>query len=188
MTRVGAEDSNVAYITFFDSISDITVKAAMAAICELIDREKPDILYFLFSSPGGDVYPGITLFNFLRALPVNVIMHNIGNIDSIANIVFLAADTRYACVHSSFLLHGIIWNVVQPSLTKGQLCEIIDGINQYELRISGIITERSNLTAEEMKMWFAQGETKTADFALSRGIVCEIKDPMIPKGAKVLTL
>jgi len=70
-------------------------------------QPKPDVLYFLFSSNGGSVNAGIALYNFLRALPVEIIMHNTGSIDSIATVIFLAADKRYAALHSTFLFHGV---------------------------------------------------------------------------------
>jgi len=100
----------VIYVNYCDEISMVKVKAIMGALSEIINREKPDTIYCLFSSSGGHVESGIALYNFLRALPVGIIMHNTGSIDSIANIVFLAADTRYSSVHSSFLFHGINWN------------------------------------------------------------------------------
>jgi len=98
------------YVNYCDEINPIKVKAIMAIFSEIIKTEKPDIIYCLFSSGGGNVEPGIALYNFLRALPVELIMHNTGNIDSIANVVFMAADTRYAATHSSFLFHGVNWN------------------------------------------------------------------------------
>ncbi len=50
--------------------------------------------YFLISSPGGSVNDGIVLYNFIKALPAKIIMHNIGVIDSIATVIFLAANER----------------------------------------------------------------------------------------------
>ena len=67
-------------------------------------NERKDFFYILFSSPGGNVSNGITIYNFLRALPVRMIIHNIGIVDSIANVIFLGIDERYAVPHSSFLL------------------------------------------------------------------------------------
>jgi ATP-dependent protease ClpP protease subunit len=36
-------------------------------------------------------------------------MHNIGNVDSIGNAIFLAADAndRFVCPHSTFMFHGV---------------------------------------------------------------------------------
>jgi len=182
------QPKKVIYINYYDVINDVKVKAIMAALSDTINREKPDTIYFLFSSGGGGIDPGITLYNFLRSLPVEIIMHNTGNIDSIANVVFLAADTRYACVHSSFLFHGIVWNFsANTAMNKSQLTEIVSGINLSESKISGIITERTKLTAPEIAALFAQGESKDATFALSKEIVCQIKNPDIPKGTNVLS-
>ncbi len=178
----------VIYVNYYDAINDVKVKAIMASLSDIISREKPDTIYWLFSSPGGNVDAGITLYNYLRALPVEIIMHNTGNIDSIANVVFLSADIRYTCVHSSFLFHGIVWNFAANSaMTKGQLFEIISGINLSESKISGIITERTKLTPPEIAALFAQGESKDAVFALSNRFVCEIKNPDIPIGINVLS-
>lgn len=119
----------VIYVNYCDAINEIKVKAIMSALSDIINREKPDTIYCLFSSTGGQVEPGIALYNFLRALPVKIIMHNTGSIDSIANIIFLAADTRYASVHSSFLFHGINWNfAANTSLNKSQLTEILSNM------------------------------------------------------------
>ena len=182
------QPKKVIYVNYLDAINDVKVKAIMFALVELINREKPDTIYFLFSSSGGFVESGITLYNFLRALPVEIIMHNTGNIQSIANVVFLAADTCYASVHSSFSLHGTTWNfAANTAVTKNQLVEILSNFNLAESRISGIITERTQLTAVEIRGLFNQGEFKDANFALSKGIVKEIRNPEIPKGTNVLS-
>lgn len=100
------------YVNFYDSIDPVKAKHIMAFLSEVVSKEQPDNIYCLFSSPGGSVESGIVLYNFIRSLPVELIMHNTGSIDSIANIVFLSANTRYTSVHSSFLFHGIIQPVI----------------------------------------------------------------------------
>ncbi len=56
----------------------------MAVASEIINKQKPDVIYCLFSSHGGQVEAGITLYNFLRSLPVELVMHNTGSTDHIA--------------------------------------------------------------------------------------------------------
>ena len=176
------------YVNFFDIINDAKVKSIMAGVSELINQQKPDIVYCLFSSAGGGVEAGITLYNFLRALPLEIIMHNTGSIDSIANVIFLAANTRFTSIHSSFLFHGVNWNfAVNTSLNKGQLTETLSSIDVSEAKICGIITERTKLTASEVRTLFSQGECKDPAFALSKGIVNEIKNPLIPKDVPILS-
>src|SRR5690242_18938134 len=68
-----------------------------------------DEAYFWISTPGGAVMSGLTLYNFLRAIPAKLTMHNIGNVDSIGNAIFLAAEkgNRIACPHSTFMFHAV---------------------------------------------------------------------------------
>lgn len=178
----------VIYVNYCDDINPVKVKAIMAALSDIITREKPDTIYCLFSSSGGHVESGISLYNFLRALPTEIIMHNTGSIDSIANVVFLAADIRYASVHSSFLFHGINWNFeAKTSLNKNQLKEILSTFESSETKISGIITEKTKLTTEDLRGLFNQGASVNSEFALSKGVIVEIKNPVIPKDAKLLS-
>ncbi|OGU44573.1 MAG: hypothetical protein A2000_05485 [Ignavibacteria bacterium GWB2_36_8] len=176
------------YINFYDSITPDHVKHIMASLSEIISKEKPDKIYFLFSSCGGSVEAGVVLYNFIRSLPVEIIMHNTGSIDSIANIVFLSANTRFTSDHSSFLFHCIIQPVnANTNLTKSQLQELISGINISENKIASIIAERTKLPLEEIRELFLQGEAKNPTFALQKGIVHEIKNPSIPKGTELLS-
>jgi ATP-dependent protease ClpP protease subunit len=48
----------------------------------------------MLSSPGGHVMLGMNLYNVLRALPIKLTTHNVGNVDSIGNAVFLAGNPR----------------------------------------------------------------------------------------------
>ncbi len=176
------------YLNYFDSINEAKVKAVMASLAELINKQRPDALYILLSSDGGMVSAGITLYNYLRSLPLELIMHNTGNIDSIGNVVFLAGNTRYASLHSSFMFHGITQNFNEKvSLTKRQLLEVLSSIEASEAKIAGIITERSKMSAEEVRGLFEKGETKSPAFAKEKGIVSDVKDPSIPKGATILS-
>jgi len=176
------------YVNFFDAINDVKVKVIMATVSELINRQKPDEIYCLFSSPGGGVEAGITLYNFLRSLPCEIVMHNTGSIDSIANVIFLSANTRFASVHSSFLFHGVNWNfAANTGMNRGQLAETLSGLDASESKICGVITERTKLTTQDVRTLFSQGECKDPAFALSKGIVSEIKDPSIPKDVPILS-
>lgn len=176
------------YVNYCDSINEPKVKAVMDTLAGIIRAENPDIIYFLFSSSGGLIEPGVALYNFLRSLPVELVMHNTGSIDSIANVIFLAGETRYAAVNSSFLFHGGTWTFpANTTLLRSQLAEVLSNLDSCETKISGIITERTKLTAPDMRALFSQGESKDAKFALDKGIISEIINPSIPKGAPIFS-
>jgi len=172
------------FINYFDSIDDSKVKNLMRFCADVIAEHKPDSLYFCFSSSGGFVAPGITLYNFLIGLPVKVIMHNIGSVDSIATVIFLAGEERFAVPHSTFLFHGINYTFGQPgTFTFNVLKEIVSGLDKDQNRMADIVTERTNLTDGEIRELFSQGETKDSQFAESKGIIHSVQNFSIPPNA-----
>jgi ATP-dependent protease ClpP protease subunit len=180
-------DSTI-YVNYCDAINDSKVKAMMAFLADLIFQKHPESIYLLFSSSGGQVEAGISLYNYLKALPLTLVTHNTGNIDSIANVIFLAGQTRFASVHSSFMFHGVNWNfVAASSLNRSQVSESLSGIEASEAKILGVLTERSKLNAEEVRTLFAKGETKDPAWAQTKGLISAVKDAAIPPGAILLS-
>jgi len=102
----------------------------------------------------------------LRALPVDLVTHNTGSIDSMATVIFLAGSKRFAAKHSAFLFHGVAWNFapgVPVSFTRPQ--EVVSRFKGEEARMAGIIAERTKRTEEEIRSLLAQGESKDVTFA-----------------------
>ena len=171
------------YLTFHDSISLQSANRIMDFCAKSIQQYKPKTLYFLFSSGGGLVDSAVTLFNYFRSLPQEIIMHNVGSIDSIANVVFLAGKTRYATPTSVFLLHGISWTFQQgAAFTYSQMQETISRFDAAEQLSARIIGERSKLTAQEVRELFRQGQSKEPQFALDKGLIHAIREVDIPEG------
>lgn len=177
------------YLIFHDGITDQSVNRFMDFTSKAIAEYNPKTLYFLFSSGGGSVDSGVALYNYLRSLAQETVMHNIGSIDSIANAVFLAGKKRYASSASAFLLHGISWNFPQAStLSYSQMQETLSRFDAAEQLTAKIIDDETSLTAEEVRDLFRQGQSKDPNFALEKGIIHEIKEPSIPPGAAVHTI
>lgn len=187
--QLSKKPEKIVYINYFDEIETARVKNIMAIVSQIVAQEKPGILYFLFASRGGEVDAGIASYNFLKSLPVKIIMHNIGSIDSIANVVFVAAKERYAAPHCTFLFHGVIWGISNPTnLSLPQINEIRDRIHKNHTTIAGIICENTKMSEAEIKELFSQGETKDADFALEKGIVNKIKPAQVPQDALFISI
>ena len=163
------------YLTFHDNITPQTVNCFMDICNKVIQQYKPKQIYILFSSEGGLVSSGCTLYNYLRGLPQKIIMHNTGSVSSISIAVFLGGDVRYASPASTFLLHGILWNFFKTqSLTYSQMQENISRFDADENLAAQIIGERTNLTAQEVRDLFRQGQSKNPSFALEKEIIQEI--------------
>lgn len=181
--------SKTVYISYYDSINEQKAKALMQVCAQIITQDQPTQLYFLFSSVGGSVDAGVALYNYIRSLPVPVVMHNSGSIDSIANVVFLAADERYAAPTSSFLFHGMQWGFsAGQQLSWMQLQETVSRFKSDEGKIISIISQRTKISASELQTLFHQGESKDLAFAEAKGIVKAVCEAKVPPGAPFYAL
>lgn len=176
------------YVSFSAEVNPNTSETLIATISNLSNRGVKKV-YLLLSTPGGSVMNGMNIYNVLRALPITLITHNVGNVDSIGNVVFLAGEKRFACAHSTFMFHGVGFDVNgQFRLEEKLLKEKLDSIGIEHQRIGSIIEERTKLDKEAIGKLFLGAETKNSTFALEHGFVEAIQDANIPAGATVVPL
>ena len=174
------------FINFHAGINPYTTQNLMAGIAQKL-MQGTDHFYIMLSTPGGEVASGLTLYNFLRAIPAQISMHNTGNVDSIGNAIFLAADQRFACAHSTFMFHGVGFDVKNMRVEEKNARELLHGILADQNRIADIIVERTNIQRNRSRQLFREAKTKDASAALAAGIVLAINDPTIPAGSDILS-
>lgn len=179
----------VLYISFSAEISPHTTESLLAVLGNCVNQ-KITTVYLMMSTPGGSVMNGMNLYNMLLGMPFELITHNVGNVDSIGNAIFLAGKKRYACPHSTFMFHGVGFDLRNHTgrLEEKNLKEHLASILSDQKRIGEIITERTNLKQEVVEGLFSEAQTKDAAFAVSTGIVDEIKNVQIPPGSNVVSL
>jgi ATP-dependent protease ClpP protease subunit len=175
------------YLNFHAPINSLTAQHLMGTCANLVNGGGNEI-YLLLSTPGGEVTAGITIYNFLRSLPVKITTHNMGNIDSIGNPIFLAGETRIACPHSTFMFHGVGFDIKSQRFEEKNLRESLDSILADQRRIAEIIADRTSITLGKARKLFAEARTKDANDALKNGIVSRIEELKIPSGAPILNL
>ena len=173
------------YLSFSAEINTNTAENLMAVFAQHYNTGVRDF-YLLFSSTGGSVVSGINIYNYLRSLPIKLTTHNIGIVDSIANVIFLAADTRYAVKNSSFLFHGVGFDIMQPTrFEEKNVKEKMEMIQRDQKLIADIIAERTKLSVTEVEEMFLETKTKTPQEAKDKDIIADIKEVKIPDGAQV---
>jgi ATP-dependent Clp protease, protease subunit len=176
------------YVTFSAEINVNTTESLISVMATLVNQQAKEV-HLLMSTPGGSVMHGLNLYNVLSGLPFELVTHNVGNVDSIGNAVFLAGSRRYATAHSTFMFHGVGFDVSGPTrFEEKNVRERLDGILNDQKRIGSIITERTQLGEEDVSALFREAQTKDAAFAVSSGIIHEIKDVQIPVGGPVISL
>lgn len=176
------------YVNFSAEINPSTAETLIATMADIANKGVEKVTLCI-STPGGGVPKGITIYNALRGMPFKLVTHNLGNVDSIGNAVFLAGEERYACPHTTFMFHGVAGGAQDGErLDRRALRERTDSLVADEKRIGSIIRERSKLKAAEVESLFQEVKTMDAASAVEAGIVHEIKEIEYPPGAPIVSL
>ena len=174
------------YIVFTAGVSPQTIGKLREAIVQAVNGRYTE-LYILLSSSGGDVNEGLALAALLRSLPVKVVMHNIGQIDSVANVIFAAGHTRYAQANASFLFHGVLLNLNQTQMLESQLNEAYKNCVRLREDIAKYFSSYTGIDLAQVTALMVDGATiLNAEQARAKGIVNEIGEPKIPAGTQII--
>jgi len=125
----------------------------------------------------------------LRGMPIELITHNVGNVNSIGNAVFLAGSKRYATPQSTFMFHGVGFNLdAKTRFEEKNLREGLNSVLNDQKLIGEIIMERTGIKEPEVGDLFLKAQTKDTAYAISSGIIHEVRNVQIPPGGPVLSL
>jgi ATP-dependent protease ClpP protease subunit len=128
------------------------------------------------------------MYNAMVAMPYPIVTHNIGNVDSIANVVFLGGAERYACPASTFMFHGIGFSgIANERLEENNLKAKLDTILADHKRISAIMAARTNgvITVPQGMGLFEEQTTRDALWAVGKGIATAVSDFALPANPNV---
>jgi ATP-dependent protease ClpP protease subunit len=163
-----------------------TTTEGLLGLCGQIATQGVPEVYLMLSTPGGSVDHGITIYNTLRAMPFKLTTHNVGNVDSIGNAIFLAGEERFCNQNASFLFHGVAWNTPAASaFEERHLRDILVNVTRQQGRIGAIMASRTQIKTHELKKLFRRAETRDAQYAKANGIVHDIREAKVPAGAPV---
>lgn len=138
------------------------------------------------TSPGGGVAAAFGLYQTLRALPVRLTTHNIGQVGSAANVVFLAGARRSASLEAKFSFHEPAAEIeAGTELTAAELREMASDLASNGVRTNRVLEDRTNMSLTQIRALKRGSRLVDADFALNAGIISEIRDLQIPEGVPV---
>lgn len=187
MTQIPPKAPRV-YVSFSAEITPPTTESLLATMAMCANAQVQEV-YLLLTTVGGSVMHGLNLFNVLRAMPFRLVTHNVGSVNSIGNAVFLAGSPRYACPNSTFMFHGVGFDVSQPMRFEEKfLRERLESIVADQKRIGEIIEERTTLTPEQVEVLFREATTKDVAYAVSSGIIDDVRNVEISTSDPVLSL
>lgn len=179
---------NSFYVKFFAPITADSINALMQTVDRKLSQGAKR-MNLLISTPGGDVFQGLSAFNFLKGVPMEIYTQNFGSLDSIGIILF-CAGTRRSCVpHARFLLHGVMANFGGPvSLEERQLEERLKGL---QLDMGAIARIVANVTLKDPQIILNDMRnhlTLMGEQAIQYGLVDEIKPELYEAGAEVISI
>jgi len=143
------------------------------------------VIHLLISSQGGSVFHGLSLYNYLKGIPVEIRTYNFGSADSIGVVLYCAGSKRYSVPHARFLMHGVKYNFQgQMSLDEKQLEENLKSLKIDQYNISKVIADTiKTKSTEQVEVDMNLRTTLNPEEAIIYGLVHEIKSELIPANA-----
>ena len=162
------------WYTLTGDIEKKGVQDAIAYINSELYSKPIDRLRFLTASGHGDVASGINMYEYLRALPVEVETIGFGEVDLAAAILFLGGKKRLAVEGCKFFFHEgryTVENVTGPLRAhEEQLAGFRDALHDAVY----IIARESQNDTEVVARMLRQGKIMLAEEAKEFGLVHEI--------------
>jgi len=176
------------YIVFTADVQTLQSVRLKQAITDCVNQ-KYEELYFLVSSCGGNVFEGLSIAAYINALPMKTIMHNIGQIDSVATAIFAAGKERIGSKNASFMFHGITMTLPAANYLESQLKELHDGSVRSKEDIAKAISTYSGILLKDIEsLMIDGGMILTAEQAKAKGFISSIAEPKIPAGADIINI
>ncbi|MEK9173685.1 MAG: ATP-dependent Clp protease proteolytic subunit [Patescibacteria group bacterium] len=179
---------NPIYIVFQAGVDQATSTQLLNAITNSINAGVSEI-NLLISSPGGSIFHGMSIASLIRSSSVPINTYNIGQIDSIAGVIYAAGNRRFARINSSFLFHGVTANFSgNLSFPEQQLAERLASLKRDRENIAKDISLYTGADYEKVDHLMKESSIISAEEAKELGIVEEIADIKIPKGVQVINI
>jgi len=147
-------------------------------------KEKVERLHLMLSSPGGTVYHGLSIYNFLKGAPIEIYTYNFGTVDSIGIIIYCSGSRRFSVPHARFLIHGVQANFVgNQSLDEKALEERLKGLQIDYKNIARVIADTTQKPTDKVLDDMNSRTTLNPQEAKDYGLVHEIKSSLFPVDA-----
>lgn len=149
-------------------------------------QQKYTKINLMMSSPGGSVFHGLSIYNYLKGAPIEVDTYNFGSVDSIGVVVFCAGAKRYSVPHARFLIHGVKFNIQGgASFDEKEMEEHFKSLKIDQLNIAKVIADNCKKQTEEIEKDMNERTTLNPTEAKTYGLVHNVKSSLFPVDAEI---
>lgn len=170
-TFIAASDTKPPTLSIFDEIGfwGTQAKDFLASLSAVVGPE----LTVEISSPGGDAFTAVAMYNGLRASGKEITTRVMGVAASAASLIFMAGDKRVMPKNTHLMVHN-------PSTWGGGTAEahqeMADMLIKVGTTIRGTYVARSGMSDEDMAALLSKDTWLTADESLANGLATEVID------------
>jgi ATP-dependent Clp protease protease subunit len=176
------------YIRFMAPVIPQTIEPLMRIIDQKINQ-KYERIHLMISSPGGSVFHGLSVYNFLKGAPIEVFTYNFGSVDSIGLIIYCSGSKRFSVPHARFLIHGVKMNFPGPtSFDEFQIHENLKSVLIDQKNIAKVIADTSGKGIEVIEKDMHDRRTLSPTEAKEYGLVHDIKSELFPLNAEFISI
>jgi ATP-dependent protease ClpP protease subunit len=169
-----------AYIRFMAPVDPRTT-ASLFQIFDKKLKEKVERIHLMLSSPGGMVFHGLSIYNFLKGAPIEIYTYNFGQVDSIGVVIFCSGSKRFSVPHARFLIHGVQANFMgNQLLDEKDLEERLKGLQIDYKNIARVIADTAQKPTDKVLSDMNNRTTLNPQEAKDYGLVHEIKSDLFP--------
>ncbi|MFD5506991.1 head maturation protease, ClpP-related [Streptomyces sp. NPDC127051] len=170
--RIRNSTGTTAEILMYDEIGyyGVTAKDFAAALSDVTASS----IDLRISSPGGDVFDGIAIYEALLRHPAKVTAYIDGIAASIASVIAMAADRRVIGRNSSFMIHDASGLCVGQSKDMRETARLLERVSN---NIADVYAHRTGLEDAEHWRSLMKAETWwTGAEAVKAGLATEVAD------------
>jgi ATP-dependent Clp protease protease subunit len=141
-------------------------------------------VHLIFQTSGGNIGDGICLFNYLRTIPLELTLYNVGCVASIGVIAFLGATRRKASTYANFMIHRSYANA-PIGATSDRLHAVANSLVLDDERTEALLHKHLKISADHWAIHKIADLWLSSTEALEAGLIDEIGEFAPPKGAPI---
>lgn len=181
-------DALTSYIRFMAPVNSASSMSLMKVIDSMLAGGTKHV-HLMLSSPGGSVFHGLSIHNFLRGAPIEVTTYNFGIVDSIATVIFCSGTVRKCVPHARFLIHGVSLGINSPTqFDEKGLEENLKLLKIDYGNIARVIADTTKKTPEQVVDAMNERTTLSPEEAKTYGLVHEISPVLFPSTCELVVI